>query len=178
MADLTRSEQVKRTVIAGLIVAGVAGLVGVYWADVVAGVKAAFTWLGEPVSISRWWYGLLLIVAGGLVLLIGAAIFANRQPEYGEYVEDEFFGFVWRWKWNAHGQVLDLQWFCPICDRIGVYDHNRFDQITTFFCSECRRPQERPGSRDQMLNAVMREINLKVRNGQWKEVVEVRKATV
>jgi hypothetical protein len=74
--------------------------------------------------------------------------------------------------------VLDLQWYCPICDRIGVRDHDRFEQITTFFCSQCRHPVQRPGSPDQMLNAVVREINLKVRNGQWKEVVEARKATV
>jgi hypothetical protein len=176
MADITRSEHVKRTVIAALIVAGIVGTVGYFWQDIAGGVGSAFAWLGDPVSVPRWLYGLLLGVAGGVAaVLVAAVIVGTRRPEHAAYVEDVFFGFVWRWKWNVRGQVEDLQWYCANCDRIGVYDYDRFEQVATFFCSQCRQPVRRPGTRNEMLNAVLREINLKVRNGQWKDVVEAQK---
>ena len=42
-------------------------------------------------------------------------------------------------------------------------------------CQHCQRPAVRLGMLDQTLREVRREIDVKVRNGRWREVVESQK---
>ena len=175
MADITRSEHVTRNVIGALIVAGIVGSVGYFWQDVTAGIRSGISWLGEPVSIARWWYGLLLLVVvlGACIIVLALAV-SRAKPEHAEYTEDTFFGFVWRWRWV--GSEIDGLWcFCVACDRAGSHSIDRYEQTTTLFCQHCQRPAVRLGMLDQTLREVRREIDVKVRNGRWREVVESQK---
>ena len=133
-------------------------------------------WATADVLVARWWYWALLVfflaTVAVILLRIGARL---REPEWVRYTEDRFFGMVWRWGWGWDGAPTTPGCYCPECDRSMVYDvnyhHGNRINKTVFMCRHCQRPIERPGDKDDTLNAVRSEIDLKVRNGTWRSVV-------
>jgi hypothetical protein len=137
-------------------------------------------WLREDVTITRWCYWFLFGFFVVCVLLFAwSRIRRLSAPGYFRYRQDTVFGTPWRWNWSARGDITDLWCCCPICDRIMLYstDYDKRDHMikTTVRCEYHDQPFARAGEKDDLLNAVKREIDLKVRNGTWVQVVQSKR---
>ena len=108
-----------------------------------------------------------------LAFSIRAAV-RNTDPTVTDYREDRFFGTVWRWHY-AHGGPDGIWAFCPSCDTVLVYSYQRDfgDLKTTLHCETCNRAiLTEPGDRDNLVGKVHRQIDRKIRSGEWKDCVE------
>jgi hypothetical protein len=173
MADITRREHVFRDVMGALLAAAILGAAG-YATWALGWLGKVWEWLVEPVTVSRgWWYVLHGVVVFAVLGFVVGWV-RRARFEHAEYREDDFFGMRWRWAWDWTGGVTSLYFWCPRCDRRAVYDISKDDMFrpqVTVFCQECQVPHTRPGTLDQLLGCVQREIELKVRNGSWKQVI-------
>jgi len=125
-------------------------------------------------QIPRWWYSLLLVVfvfaVAETIRRIWSICF---HLTYRAYVRDSFFDLEWRWSWRD-SDVSDLKAYCPTCGREVVqkyhFEHECQDAThLVFHCQQCG--QLKKDTRD-ITKRVRREIELKVRNDEWKEVVK------
>lgn len=124
-------------------------------------------WLVEPVSVSRLWYGFLLvffILALAMVLLaLWVRPNSPEQQKLLSYTEDSFFDLRWKWVWNK-GQPDGITAFCPGCGRVMRYfEHGgqhtwEGPRKTTFECQHCGRPTSFDGSRFEVDQTVAVEI--------------------
>jgi hypothetical protein len=144
-------------------------------------VKEAWHWLGQTTSVANWLLIILLIVT---VLSVTLTVLRRlgrllMTQEYAAYTEDRFFDLVWRWSWDARGNVAALWCYCPNCDRIVTFatDNSIYrETTTTFMCEYCNQPHRHAGMKQALLDRVIREIDLRVRNGTWRRVVDTKVA--
>jgi len=138
-------------------------VLGAFWAH-----------LGRASAIPHWaLYLLAAAVVFTVVVLVWAAVDA-MAPEWKGYVEDDFFGVPWRWRYISN-QVYDPWAFCPSCDTQLVYSQTggRFSpepRSVTLFCERCRQDRlVHDGDRNYLVAAVKRQIDRNLRTGDWKK---------
>lgn len=169
MNQLTRREHILRQVISSLVVAAVLAVASYF-------IPGLWAYLGGLITVPRWWYWfLLLFFALTLLGILVVAAFIVLGPEWRRYREDRFLGLVWRWEWSPLGHARDIWCYCPRCDRPMVYD-TRFDHDdrvtkTRFECRACGTPLTRPGTKNDTINEVRAEIDLKIRHNTWRQAV-------
>ena len=178
------SNSIKSNVIGGVLTAGCLAIVAYIWAfapgvwkwftDLLASI---WTHLTTPASVPTWWlyalYAISAITVLTLALRIRSAIKATG-PIVTEYREDRFFGAIWRWKYFQGGPT-GIWAFCPACDTVLVYSYQRDfgDLKTALHCETCNRTiLTESGDKDDLQGKVHRQIDRKIRNGEWKNNIE------
>lgn len=146
------------TVVAGLVVATILAVSGRIPA-VVWGV-AAWRWLVRPVPVPL----LVLVVMIGVLIVFAARIVLKslkfRPPAWLDYVQDNFLGIVWRWRYEgSHLVESSIRPFCPQCGTGLRGEQQGYREMTTsFICDECPFAQDIPGNVEQVIDRIGRLI--------------------
>lgn len=173
-----KHSSVKSQVIAGLILATIIGGLSL--------IPNVFRWVAD--ISSRFWnhlirtselphWGLYLLALMSLQTLIYWIIVAlkSKGPNVADYNQDTFLGLKWRWSYVS-GCPTGAWAFCPHCDTVLVYSENSsFDPVhrTTLTCETCNRIMlEHEGNKDYLVEKVHRQIDRKMRNGEWLGVIQ------
>lgn len=138
-------------------------------------LSAFFQGFATPVETYRWWYWTLTLIAvmvAALALAVLVAAMRTRSDHYA-YTTEKLYGVVWRWHWPLQGFVHpdDLRPYCPQCDRLLRLQADETPMrrdITTFHCDACGKVATFNGHVTEMHNSILTEIDLKRRNGTWK----------
>ena len=184
MAEST-TQKVKVELIAGFILAGALAAIGYVWAFapkawdwLAAKCSSFFAYLASPGTVPTWWLYLLHFVLGCVALLLLIGIYqhyTDKEPSVRNYIQDNFFGAVWRWTY-FNQQPFGTWAYCPTCDTQLVYNYKLGGYgltKTTLHCEHCSRDVcEFSGDKESAVAQVERQINRKIRNGEWKNYVE------
>jgi ribosomal protein S27E len=130
--------------------------------------------LADIIALPRWLFIIICIFALVAVYRLVRPFFARapRGASVKDYLMDRFFGVVWRWRYGFSGSPQDIWCFCPRCDTQLVYTEDRFPDRVWFTCENCdERLCESEGSKEYVLSKVFRQIDRKIRNGEWKHGV-------
>ena len=187
MAD-SSSDSIKNNVIGGVVAGVVLAIGGAVWAfapnawkwftDLVSSVWAHLT---SSASVPTWWLYVLYIAGAAWLVRIGLGVYAatsSNEPTSSDYREDRFFGAIWRWHY-AHGGPAGTWAFCPTCDTVLVYSYQRdYGELkTTLSCETCNRTvYSESGDKDDLVGKVHRQIDRRIRTGEWKNYVERKTA--
>ncbi len=148
-------------------------------------VTSAWIWLADVTPIYRWWYvTLLLSVAVSLIRVTISLIRAHRnqaQPIPQHYGQDTILGLPWRWVYrdaNLSINMNSLSAFCSTCDRTLEWSNAEVEDIAVtgvfgyYMCREHGSIASISQPYNQFRLIVVDEILLKLRNGNWRQVVE------
>lgn len=155
------------------------GLVGQFVLWVWSGGVWLWGALNASYSMSGWAW--LVIGTFGLIGILNIYYGLrgdSEEPEWKTYIEDRMYGAIWRWCW-AGNSIQNLWCFCPGCDATLVYDDSscRFGGLTEpktdFICENCRGGTKvssiKGGSRYYAVGAIEREIQRRIRTGEYKK---------
>ena len=104
------------------------------------------------------------------VITIFQALRPVEKPDYVLYVEDDIRGAKWRWGWIGN-RLSNLWCYCPDCEAVLVYRYDLIFEETHFLCENCRHSVVatiKGGDKDYALRAVEREIDRRIRTGEYK----------
>ncbi len=166
------------TVASGLLLAGALAI----WPNIWVTIKVVFSWLGSllttTVPIQVWLLFLLsalalLCVVGIVLLFVATRETTIAATDYTRYTQDCFGGLVWRWRWSA-GHILDLLPYCPADDTLLILGDGWAGSYTDLYCETCQKMVSSipRGDYGYFKSSIMRQIDRKVRNGEWKQIVE------
>jgi endogenous inhibitor of DNA gyrase (YacG/DUF329 family) len=165
-------------VIAGVVVAAIIGAVSF--------IPGVFKWLEEAASsiwshlrgtseLSNWSLYLLALMSIHTLVYWIARVTQPKGPNITEYNQDTFLGVTWRWSYIS-GHPVNAWAFCPHCDTVLVYSEgSQFDptQQTVLTCETCGRDVLRhDGSKNYLVEKIHRQIDRKIRSGEWLSVVK------
>lgn len=182
------SESSFRSIRNGTIASVIAGIVLLLIPDARAYVVRFLSWVWS--GLTWCWSGLMSSYSlPGWVLLVVflfsfigvvSVFLALRgepdKPEHLSYVEDFIHGAKWHWQWLSN-QIVNLWCYCPRCEATLVYDdsscHNYLADTkkTDFICENCRHSVVASipgGNKTYALGAVEREIDRRIRTGEYK----------
>jgi hypothetical protein len=177
----TNSHPIRNSVIATLIATSIIWVVS----TVIPIGPILGAWVVEPISVAARvaWQGLIYRVPTpawvlGLLLLI--SVFAcsrflmglrgNQQPQWMTYLSDHFYGTRWRWQFTESGNsIVRLTPYCPVDDTqlVGVTGYLSV-HLKCETCSQEWGPFS--GSGVNLEDAVKRQIDRKLRTGEWTKV--------
>jgi len=185
----SETSSIKTNVIAGLITASIVGAIsfipGLWawvwaiilssWSDFWAHIKSTHevpSWMLYLLTIPtlRWLYQIALSTYDGLT---------SKEPRQSSYVQDRFFGVTWRWHYVS-GHPSGIWAFCPACDTQLVYSfsYESLQQTIHLHCETCRHDLLREtGDKDYLVAKAHRQIDRKLRNGEWRSVVLANQTT-
>jgi predicted membrane protein len=161
------------TVIGGLLLALLLWLIPGLWAWLVTVIAQSYNFMISTVIIPVWLLGVLILAILPTLILIIVLIVAMRKgqklPEWLNYTTDYFDGMTWRWEYFENS-VNNLRCYCPNDDTLLI--HSRGYESITFHCETCRREfGPFKGDRDYILAKTERQIERKVRNGEWEKTL-------
>jgi hypothetical protein len=149
------------------------------WPAIGAPIAYAMSWtFKQRTPIPNWL--LILLYASGVatVVIVAIRVWAVISPAgWRSYVEDEFFGVRWRWRYGHDGGVYDLHSFCPVCD-YQVYAANasyfRTAPRIEYRCENCggRVLAGFDGVPEEVENRVIRHVQQKLRTSSWPKAAD------
>lgn len=175
-------------VIAGGITALVVGIVGTMTplaSEGMAGLVAAWHFLGRATPTPNWLLAILILIALIAVCVVGLALIrellsAGTQtaaPSFTDYNMDVFSGILWRWRYYD-SRPIDLAPFCPHCDfQIAPQMDMAFSGMDRLFfrCDQCGRcNQTLDMSHQETESWIIRQIQQRLRNGTWRDRIRAR----
>lgn len=122
---------------------------------------------------------IFILAAIGLVKLLIFFKGKGEKSDHISYVEDYVFNVKWRWRW-VNEQIIDLWCFCPSCDATLVYNdrssRNLYNPVnkTDFLCENCNHriiTTINGGAMNYAISAVEREIDRRIRTGEYKNIM-------
>ena len=146
------------------------------------------SWLQQPKELAppveavpNWWLigGLGIAIVGVLVIVVIAILSSEqpREPTWPQYREDSFFGLIWRWQYERDGVVGPPVCFCPACDRqLTVTELQMYPTIYGLNCAVHGELYRHTGDINDFQRNAAFEVQRKLRNGEWKTVVERKRA--
>jgi hypothetical protein len=137
-------------------------------------LAAVVRFLAQPLIIARWIFFLVCLFSIPTLYLLFRPLTRRspREPDFTAYRADTFFGIVWRWNYSSQGNPQNLWCFCPRCDTQLVYSEDRYPDRTQFLCEHCdQKLHELNGTKDYALSQVIRQIDRKLRGGEWKNAI-------
>ena len=174
MADDKRSS-LSSQIVAGLVVAAVVGAIsfipGVFkW--VAASVIDLWIHLRGTSWFPNWSVYLLVLMSIHTLVYWIARVTKPKGPNVTAYNQDTFLGLKWRWLYIA-GRPANAWAFCPHCDTVLVYSEDTRQTVLT--CETCARDLlQHEGDKDYLVQKIRRQIERKIRSGEWKQVVEIK----
>ncbi len=165
------------TVISGLILAiflWLAGFLPAIW----HALKSASIWFFHflvssfPIPVWSIVFIFILIVPTLIKLFSRFSKKDVNHPNWRDYNEDEILKMRWRWRYTSYGgNIENIVCFCPSDDTQLIYED--WGSQVVFRCETCRR-QFGPiqGSHGYIIGMIERQIQRKLRTGEWKEVVQ------
>ena len=169
------------SVIAGVILLAVPVLRGYvisFLSWLWSGVVSCWDALVASYSLPGWVWLLIFILAFvGLVNIYLSLKGKSEEPEFKSYIEDFIHGAKWRWSWMGN-QISNVWCFCPRCDATLVYDDSSCRSLysdvnkTDFICENCGHSVVASitgGNKDYAPGAIRREIERRVRTGEYKK---------
>lgn len=172
------SDPVWSKVIASLLITFFSAVVAYayfWWPSIASAANALASMAVDQSTLPNWVIWLLLLLSAAAALIV---LFAFRnwirprtsgETEWQSYVEDNFKGLKWRWKFGDHpGEIYDVCCFCPKCDfQLFPYDSSPYgasDRIG-FYCDECSiHLGEHEESFSSLNSRIERHIQQKIRN--------------
>ena len=145
-----------------------------WWGQVHTALTAAWLFAIADVPVPRWFFWILVLCVVLGIALVGALILTKSQEipdERLNYKEDDFLNLLWRWRYEG-GQVSHLNAYCNYCDYQLDIDISRSysEPCTDYLCPNCGRTNETFNmERMHIENRVIKLIQLKLRNGGWKQ---------
>jgi len=182
MADSTW-RSIKVRVISGLLLAAILGIATLFPSAISWAINLAeklYNHLKCSVSIP---YFLLyfFILTSAIVILFGLFNLLSKKEkkqEITDYTQDSFFGVTWRWGYNNGLDSHLRPWcFCPNCETRLVYSENYFgnEKYTVLRCEYCNKDVLKElGSKEYLINKVIRQIERKVNTGEWVNEIQKR----
>jgi hypothetical protein len=170
-------------IVAGLIVLIIASLFNSLfggWNAIFSCIKFIWGILIYTLPIPLWLLAILIIVSLGSLIIFLIAWIQTILVPWREYTEDLFDGMIWRWVHLKNNPIKPWP-YCPIDNTmLSCIQNQRLDKPTTsYICETCNRkwgPFE--GHIDYNQGRICRYIDRKIRNEEWKQVVEnKRKST-
>lgn len=167
-------------VIAGIILLAVPvlrGYVASFFNWSWSGIKWCWGALFATYSLPGWaWIFILFLALFGVINIYFFLRGEKEKPEYKAYVEDFIYGAKWRWHWVGN-RISDLWCFCPSCDATLVYNDSYCrglysDSKTDFMCENCGNKvvaTVKGGNKDYATGAAEREIDRRIRTGEYKK---------
>jgi hypothetical protein len=170
------------TVVGGLILA-VLLYIARHWLSpvlewVARVLKSALGWVISLHAIPGW---LIVVLCGCAAWAVARVIRDLRappkpaEPDWREFTEFEFLGVLWRWNYSYRGDILQLVSFCaqPQCDmqtsgELGQF-YGPYNQTTLYKCDRCGHTAEVEGTRENIENKVIREIQRLLRRDEWEK---------
>ncbi|MBI9092715.1 MAG: hypothetical protein JEZ12_26160 [Desulfobacterium sp.] len=142
-----------------------------------SGVAWCWKKLIASYSLPGWaWLLMFIFALIGLINIYLAIQGDTEEPEFKSYVEDFMHGAKWRWSWVGN-KISNVWCFCPTCDATLVYDDSSCRNFrsnvsrTDFICENCSNrvvASIRGGDKDYATGAVKREIDRRIRTGEYK----------
>ncbi|MDZ4298791.1 MAG: hypothetical protein U0998_06000 [Moraxellaceae bacterium] len=168
------------SVIAGIVLLFIPVLRG-YVVNFLSWLWSGVVWCWESLvasySLPGWaWLVISIFALKGLVNIYLAIKRESEQPEFKKYIEDHIHGAIWRWSWVGN-QITNVWCYCPRCDATLVYNdsscRNYLTDIkkTDFICENCGHRVVASiigGDKDYATSAIMREIDRRIRTGEYK----------
>ena len=130
--------------------------------DLLAAITSIVSYVGGSVSLSRWTFAVLLVVALVGIMFLGSPIvdwvreLREKRPEPPaplprfSYTEDTIDGVLWRWEWagNSSSPYKPVP-YCTKCDyELEVKRTERHVDSFKLCCARCASPRSsRPASR-------------------------------
>ena len=123
------------------------------------------------------WLPILIFATIGLVNIYSAIKGEAEEPDYQSYVEDFIYGVMWRWDWPGN-HISNLWCYCTSCDATLIYDDSTCRNLysnekkTDFICENCGHTVVATisgGNKSYAISAVEREIDRRVRTGEYKK---------
>lgn len=143
-----------------------------------AAVHSLAQHLGDATTLPTWSLYLLGASAAGLSWQLGrrrsATPAAPAAPRREDYLRDRFLGVLWEWRYNARQAPVDLWASCPDCaTRLVSYTTRPPEEKRLkMYCEHCRvNLLSEPGERDYLHARVARQIERKLRTGEWQDAV-------
>jgi len=180
MTDFKSSKITKRVIAGIVIVAALWAILAILGTKVWLSDTAVLIWnhLLETSELPNW--GLYLLIAIGTPTFIQFLVIIKKPkgPSIASYNHDTFLGLNWRWSYLSEHPVSAWA-FCPDCDTALIYSDigSRFDpdRKTVLTCDTCNHDLlYHEGNKDYLVQRIHRQIETKIRNEEWKHVVETR----
>jgi hypothetical protein len=146
------------------------------------GIAVIFLWLIHPILVPRILVGVAVLILLGFLAVLGMWYANQRRAkkgppplEFWEYTEDDIDQFRWRWDF-VNGQIDTLLPYCRTCERrIPMDMRSDYPPCIAHQCP-CGRDYYVVKGRPVYLGEIAREIDMRLRTGKWKPVVqELRK---
>lgn len=138
------------------------------------GKTASF--LGGDLTVSRWWYWILIVVFL-LAVLYPCSIYARHKlrSTYWGYTTDTFRGVLFRWQWSkqgahAEGEPYKIKAYCRNCDlaldqkmkrQRAVEMRDRKPPDMYYWCSDCKLESEHISVEE------VKELIMRVKRERW-----------
>jgi len=137
--------------------------------------RGAGTHLGGRTALPNWSVYLLSACAAACAWQArrwGRPVLQRRAPapRPADYQHDRFLGVRWAWHWDEHQRPKGLWAACPGCaTRLVTYVAKPpADRRVKMFCEHCRVTLvDEPGDRDYLHARIARQIERKLRTGEW-----------
>lgn len=127
-----------------------------------------------------WLIVAALIIAAAMVLVVFQAQEPKRprRPTEFDYKKDAFFNLVWRWRYGTGGAIQSIACFYRACDRqCQLQGVGTWEPEYAVMCNVHGEQHRFVGEGEQLLHDARIEIQRKLRNGEWKSVVESDRST-
>jgi len=145
-------------------------------------IRAIWTFLIAGHAIPGWLLVIFVVCTLWLTVrvLLGFRTAPSRSHEFTEddYVKDSFFGLTWRWRYGQTG----IYSVVPCCSRCDMQVHPRLDHVSTlstltgYHCDNCGQHVSLEGDHQNIEDKVTRQIQRKLRSGEWKQVISKESA--
>lgn len=134
--------------------------------------------LTSATALPAWSVYVLGAAAAGVAWRLGRAQtgrpLRTAAPRREDYVRDRFLGVVWEWRYDEQQRPQQLCASCPDCATRLVCFVSRppEERRIKMFCEHCRvQLLSEPGERDYLLARVARQVERKLRTGEWQDGV-------
>jgi MFS family permease len=131
----------------------------------------------QPNLETNWLIVWLVVIAAAIAIVMVLVYFVAREPREPpeptqfDYTRDSFFNLVWRWTYGS-GQIQGIACFCRICDRqCQLSEVGRWPFEYAVMCTVHGEQHRFTGEPESLLHDARIEIQRKLRNGEWKQVV-------
>ena len=154
-----------------------------YLATLIPGLAA---WVGNAivnsvkymqaeVSLPRWLVLSLILATLPFWNWLLRKTRSRRGPNPADYREDHFHGVVWRWSYGLDNTPINPWCFCPRDDTVLVWNYSPYRTGIDIRCETCAQTYGQfDGDMDYVQEMIVRQIDRRIRSGEWKQVVAHR----